>query len=136
MSRSQAHAFHHRRLKRVLGSFWHISNRDILRRAKVGSMFEKWLRWLGHVRHFSDGRLPTGILYRELADGTRAMEDLFSDRKTYASVTLKYVAYKKLAGKLCLLLSARKKAVGDGVLKSELEREKNRQRIRQGGKFE
>ena len=34
---------------------------------------QRRLRWLGHVRHMEDGRIPKDILYGELAEGQRSI---------------------------------------------------------------
>ena len=70
-------AFHLRCLRKILGITWQdrVPNKDVLARAKIPSMFallsQRRLRWLGHVVHMQDGRIPKDILYGELATGTR-----------------------------------------------------------------
>ena len=70
-------AFHMRCLRRILGISWqdHITNSDVLLRARVPSMYsllsQRRLRWLGHLHRMSDGRLPKDILYGQLAEGKR-----------------------------------------------------------------
>ena len=70
-------AFHMRCLRRILGINWqdHITNREVLSRAGVSSMYsllsQRRLRWLGHLHRMDDGRLPKDILYGQLARGKR-----------------------------------------------------------------
>lgn len=69
-------AFRMRNLRRLLGITWQyrVSNADVLAQAGMSSMFttlsQRRLCWLGHVCRMSDGRIPKGILYGELATGT------------------------------------------------------------------
>ena len=69
--------FHLCCLRRILGITWqdHIPNTEVLVRAGSLSMYalltKRRLRWLGHVTHMHDGRLPKDILYGELATGSR-----------------------------------------------------------------
>ena len=69
--------FHLRCLRRILGISWqdHIPNTEVLARAGSLSMYalltKRRPRWLGHVTHMHDGRLPKDILYGELATGSR-----------------------------------------------------------------
>ena len=70
-------SFHLRCLRRVLGIKWQdkVPNSEVLTRASAQSMFavlsERRLRWLGHVRRMSPGRIPKDLLYGELASGKR-----------------------------------------------------------------
>ena len=69
--------FHLRCLRRIRGISWqdHIPNTEVLARAGSLSIYalltKRRLRWLGHVTHMHDGRLPKDILYVELATGSR-----------------------------------------------------------------
>lgn len=71
------HAFHIRMLRRILGVGWQdkVSNVTVLQRTGCRALLEhlktRRLRWLGHVRRLSDGRLPKDILYGELTTGSR-----------------------------------------------------------------
>ena len=70
-------SFHLRCLRRILGIKWQdkVSNSVVLMRAGAPSMFailsERRLRWLGHVKRMSPGRIPKDLLYGELAAGKR-----------------------------------------------------------------
>lgn len=52
-----------------------VTNSEILKRAKITSMatllIQRRLRWLGHVHHINDGRIPKDLLYGELSTGKR-----------------------------------------------------------------
>ena len=69
--------FHMRSIRRILGISWQdrISNAEVLSRANLPSMFtllrQRRLRWLGHIYHIEDGRIPKDNLYGELASGRR-----------------------------------------------------------------
>ena len=69
--------FHLRCLRRILAISWkdHVPNCTVLKTANIPSMFallsQRRMRWLGHVRRMSDGRIPKDILYGELAEGKR-----------------------------------------------------------------
>ncbi|GFS27411.1 hypothetical protein ElyMa_005266600 [Elysia marginata] len=69
--------FHLRCLRRVLGvpRQDNVSNKVILERARAPNVFalltQRRLHWLGHVTRSHDSRLPKGILYKELASGSR-----------------------------------------------------------------
>ncbi len=69
--------FHMRSLRRILGILWQdkVPNTEVLSRAGLPSMFtllrQRRLRWLGHVHRLPDGRIPTDLLYGELASGKR-----------------------------------------------------------------
>ena len=62
-------SFHLRFLRRILGIKWQDkeSNSVVLMRAGAPSMFailsERRLRWLGHVKRMSPGRIPKDLLY-------------------------------------------------------------------------
>ena len=70
-------SFHLRSLRRILGIKWQdkVPNTEVLMRANIQSMFsilsERRLRWLGHVKRMSPGRIPKDLLYGELASGKR-----------------------------------------------------------------
>ena len=70
-------SFHLRCLRRILGIKWQdkVPNTEVLMRANTQSMFsilsERRLRWLGHVKRMSPGRIPKDLLYGELALGKR-----------------------------------------------------------------
>ena len=70
-------AFHLRCLCRLLGITWQtrITNFDILAKTGMPSMFailtQRRLHWLGHVTRMDNGRIPKGMLFRELATGIR-----------------------------------------------------------------
>ena len=74
---SRLNTFHLRSIRRILGISWldKVSNADVLYRAGLPSMYtllrQRRPRWLGHVRHMDDCRLPKYILYGELALGSR-----------------------------------------------------------------
>ena len=69
--------FHQRCLRRILTISWkdHVPNCIVLKTANIPSMFallsQRRMRWLGHVRRMSDGRIPKDILYGELEEGNR-----------------------------------------------------------------
>ena len=70
-------SFHLRCLRRILGISWQdrVPNKDVLERAGIPSMFamlfQRRLRWLGHILRMEDGRLPKDVLYGELTSGSR-----------------------------------------------------------------
>ena len=69
--------FHLRCLRHILQTHWQdkVPDMEVLQRAGMKSMIavlrEKRLRWLGHVYRMDTGRIPKGLLYGELARGTR-----------------------------------------------------------------
>ena len=69
--------FHLRSIRRILGICWRdrVTNADVLYRVGLPTMHtllrQRRLRWLGHVCHMEDGRIPKDILYGELALGRR-----------------------------------------------------------------
>ena len=70
-------AFHIRSLQRIMGITWRdrIPHTIILERANISSveamLFQRRLRWTGHVWRMGDHRLPKAVLYGELAEGNR-----------------------------------------------------------------
>ena len=52
-----------------------VTNAEVLSRAGLPTVYtllrQHILRWLGHVHHMDDGRIPKDILYGELASGRR-----------------------------------------------------------------
>ena len=64
-------------LRRILSIHWtdKVTNNIVLERAGVPTIFtllrQRRLRWLGHVRRMSDGRIPKDLLYGELDHGLR-----------------------------------------------------------------
>ena len=72
-------AFHMRCLRQIIGVTWRdkVRNSTVLERTGCQSLFTtlktRRLRWLGHVRRLSDGRLPKDILYGELSSGSRTV---------------------------------------------------------------
>ena len=74
---TRAKAFHMRSLRRILNITWQdkVSNNTVLERAGCISMFTllkyRHMRWLGHVVHMDDGRIPKDRLYGELVQGKR-----------------------------------------------------------------
>ena len=71
------HTFHMRCLRCILSIHWtdKVTNNIVLERAGVPTIFtllqQRRLRWLGHVRRMSDGRIPKDLLYGELDHGLR-----------------------------------------------------------------
>ena len=71
------HMFHMRSLRRILSIHWtdRVTNNIVLERAGVPTICTllrlRRLRWLGHVRRMSDGRIPKDLLYGELDQGLR-----------------------------------------------------------------
>ena len=71
------HTFHMRCLRRILSIHWtdKVTNNILLERAGVPTIFtllrQCRLRWLGHVRQMSDGRIPKDLLYGKLDHGLR-----------------------------------------------------------------
>ena len=69
--------FHMRSLRRILGISWQdkVPNTKVVSRAGLPSMFtllrQRRLRWLCHVHRKPNGRIPKGLLYGELATGSR-----------------------------------------------------------------
>lgn len=70
-------SFHLCCLQRTLGISWQdrVHNNDVLERASIPSMlallFQRRLRWLGHVRRMENGRMPKDVLHGELMSGSR-----------------------------------------------------------------
>ncbi len=70
-------SFHLRCLRRILCIQWQdkVPNTEVLECAGMRSMSailsEKRLRWLSHVRRMGPGRIPSDLLYGELAEGSR-----------------------------------------------------------------
>uniref|UniRef100_A0A0L8H028 Uncharacterized protein n=1 Tax=Octopus bimaculoides TaxID=37653 RepID=A0A0L8H028_OCTBM len=62
---------------RILGILWQdkVTNTDVLSRAGLPTMLtllrQRWLRWIGHVRHMEESRIPKEVLYGELVAGQR-----------------------------------------------------------------
>ena len=69
--------FHMRCIRCILSIHWtdKVTNNIVLERAGVPTIFtllrQHRLRWLGHVRRMSDGRIPKDLLYGELDHGLR-----------------------------------------------------------------
>ena len=70
-------SFHMRCLRNTLKIKWQDRTPDteVLKRAGIQSLYlilQSWhLRWLGHVAHIDNSRIPKYILYGELSEGTR-----------------------------------------------------------------
>ncbi|XP_070000338.1 uncharacterized protein [Penaeus vannamei] len=69
--------FHLHCLERLLGIKWQdkIPNRDVLERTGLPSISvqsQHRLRWLVHIHHMNDDRIPKDLLYRELSEGFRS----------------------------------------------------------------
>ena len=70
--------FQLRCLKRILDISWqdNTPNKGVLARAGTTRMFsiltKRHLRWLDHVTHMQDGRLPKDILFGELVTGSKS----------------------------------------------------------------
>ena len=70
--------FQMRILRRILGISWQdkVPNTEVLSRAGLPSMYtllrQRRLRWLGHVHRMPEGRIPTDLLFGELASGKRS----------------------------------------------------------------
>ena len=77
-------SFHLHCLRRILGISWQdrAPSKNVLERAGTPSMFamlfQRRLRWLGHVRRTEDGRLPKDVLYEELTSGSRPVGPMLS----------------------------------------------------------
>ena len=71
------HTYHTRCFRRILSIHWtdKVTNNIVLERAGVPTIFtllrQRRLRWLGHIRRMSDGRIPKDLLYGELDHGLR-----------------------------------------------------------------
>ncbi|XP_076056663.1 uncharacterized protein LOC143034461 [Oratosquilla oratoria] len=87
-------AFYMHCLRRILNISWkdHIPNSTVLERARVSFIItflkQRRMRWLGHVTHMKDGRIPKNLLYRELEAGKRATGRSSCALKTLVNVTL------------------------------------------------
>ena len=70
-------SFHLRGLRGILGISWKdkLPNTEVTDRADLPTIYtllrQRRMRWIGHVRHMKDGRIPKDILYGELAFGKR-----------------------------------------------------------------
>ena len=70
-------SFHLRGLRGILGISWKdkLPNTEVMDRADLPTIYtllrQRRMRWIGHVRHMKDGRIPKDILYGELAFGKR-----------------------------------------------------------------
>ena len=123
-------AFHFHCLRKILGISRQdpIFNKNILKKARTESVFsllkEKRLLWFGHVRRMKDGRLSKDIFYRELADGSRAIDIRLLRFKVVCKRDLKTcdidIANWEV---LCTDRSNWRKTVKEGALKSEILRE-------------
>ena len=85
------HTFHMRCLRRILSIHWtdKVTNNIVLERAGVPTIFtllrQRRLRWLGHVRRMSDGRIPKDLLCGELDHGLWGVRSCVS--RTHVSET-------------------------------------------------
>ena len=70
--------FPHEKPSPYPGHIWQdrVTNAEVLSRADLPNLYtllrQRILRWLGHVHHMDDGRIPKVILYGELASGRRS----------------------------------------------------------------
>ena len=69
-------------------------NKDILERADIPTMFallsRTCLRWLGHVYHMEDGRIPKDVHYGELASGASCVGRLALQSRDVCERDIKY----------------------------------------------
>ena len=65
--------FHMRCLRRILGITWQdrVTNKVVLEKAEIPSLFNLLKQRRRHVTRMKDGRIPKDLLYVELATGKR-----------------------------------------------------------------